>query len=78
MKNLIFILFAICLFSCSEPKVTGTVLSSNGTTVEIVTIDGCQYIKNETYGIGRYVYTHKGNCNNPFHRRNIVLKYNNN
>ena len=28
----------------------------------IMVIDSCEYICNETYGIGNYVYTHKGNC----------------
>lgn len=28
----------------------------------IMVIDSCEYIRNETYGIGNYVYTHKGNC----------------
>ena len=32
----------------------------------IVTIDGCQYIRSRTQG-DYYTYTHKGNCNNPYH-----------
>lgn len=32
----------------------------------ITVIEGCQYIRNPSYG-GSIIYTHKGNCNNPIH-----------
>jgi len=41
-------------------------LTSEGEKVKIVTIDGCEYIKNNTHG-WKKVYTHKGNCKNPIH-----------
>lgn len=35
--------------------------------VGVVVIDHCQYIVNAVHG--GIVYTHKGNCGNPIHRR---------
>jgi uncharacterized protein YcfL len=34
---------------------------------EIVTIENCEYIKNQVHGF-RHVLTHKGNCKNPIHK----------
>ena len=51
----------------SEKKVTA--VQPFITTV----IDSCEYIRNETYGIDCYVYTHKGNCRFCKERRDKEL-----
>ena len=40
----------------------------------IMVIDSCEYIRNETYGIENYVYTHKGNCRFCAERRRKEIK----
>ena len=30
--------------------------------MQIVVIDSCEYFKQAVYGVGYYVYSHKGNC----------------
>lgn len=62
MKKIMFIIIGVAfMLGCSEKKNTKTV---GGVTV--VTIDGCEYFKCNTYGFA-YVLTHKGNCTNSIH-----------
>lgn len=71
MKNIILLLilmFASCIFvSCIYHE---TVSTTDGEAVCV--IDGHEYIKNITYGVGLYVYTHKGGCK-ACEQRNIFL-----
>ena len=59
-------LLSICFISCSEPNVpvqkTKYIVKEGGNHVEIVIIDGCEYL----YGPwgNATVLTHKGNCKN--------------
>jgi len=83
MKNLIIILiyFTFLLTGCEQPTkneedtpiehdVEVTIHSIKKGDVEIISIDGCEYIvykeaegANQTYGY----MAHKGNCKNPIH-----------
>lgn len=58
-----FIVAFLC--GCGEQNKGNNDLIENG--VEIVTIDGCQYLKWRIYGIQYYSYAHKGNCTNLIH-----------
>ena len=42
--------------------------------VQISIIDSCEYIKCSTYGIGSFVYCHKGNCRFCKERRQKELE----
>lgn len=57
MKKLI-LLIGLCLLicGCDAPPITSSI---NG--INIVEIDGCEYIRNISYST-HIVYTHKGNC----------------
>lgn len=52
------------LFGCKKPQRTYKV---DGITIQLFDFDGCQYLKTSVKG--GYSVTHKGNCNNPIHRR---------
>ena len=54
---------AMSMVSCNSISVN----SRTEEGIDIVIIDDCQYLKSATYGLF-YVYSHKGNCNNPIHR----------
>lgn len=72
MKNLLLIL-SLFLLSCNKTNVntkeTDFVYSTMGTTLEIYTIDSCQYVGHLDGGESD-ILTHKGNCNNPIHKYN--------
>ena len=76
MKKILTIVLVLGLFSCSEPNVQKqsepnvqkqktTIRLNNMDPLNIVTIDGCEYL----YGPwgNATVLTHKGNCKNPIH-----------
>ena len=75
MRNLI-IASCILLISCDAPtiqkKTTGVTYGGNvGVNIEEIEYEGCQYIgrfagSNTDWG------SHKGNCTNPIHTRNII------
>ena len=71
MKKLVIACVCLLLLAvagCFGDEETDTSVSG----LNIVTRDGCEYIKNITlYG---YVYTHKGNCTNSIHIYNKVTK----
>lgn len=68
------LLAAIIFGKSNQAKVISNAKTISSDMVEV--IDKCQYIKNFTTH-GYYVYTHKGNCNNPIHiyNTNTVEKY---
>lgn len=59
------------LTGCDENNCVN-VNQSNQFPYQVVTIDGCQYIKieNATYGFTIYTVCHKGNCTNSIHKFN--------
>jgi predicted transporter len=52
---------------CKDKKEIKTTTASNGSEFEVITIEGCEYLKFYTYGFS-HVYTHKGNCTNIIHK----------
>lgn len=75
MKVKISILLLVLLFliSCddkSDIKSYTLEIGNNKVSVDEYTIDGCQYLGYLTNGNAKSCYlTHKGNCNNPMHKR---------
>lgn len=70
--KLLFVLALSTMYSCegqnTTKKSTGIIYNGCGGEVEEMTIEGCQYIghfsgSNTDWG------THKGNCNNPIHKK---------
>lgn len=80
MKKLIYIVSALVLVSCG-PEITekkGNTYSDNpakeifdGVNYQEVIIDSCEYIigRDDLPYNGGYFLTHKGNCNNPAHKK---------
>ena len=70
MKRILAITLILGLFSCKEPnvekKTTTYRICNDMDPLEIVTIDGCEYLYGP-WGNAR-VLTHKGNCKNPIHQ----------
>ncbi len=71
MKKLLILFAFLFICGCGSNSIIGEkeeLRLSND--VVIVRIDGCQYLKCTIYGYATlsYVYTHKGNCDNPIHR----------
>lgn len=87
MKTIIFLsLLSVMLISlstsCVDPsikpkeQVKTLVKGSDSTNYEVITIDGCEYIKYEQYRAvngGRYIVTHKGNCKYCQQRKKDVV-----
>jgi hypothetical protein len=69
-KILIATLLVGMMVDCKEPNVkkqsTNIVINNGGRTVEIIEIEGCEYLIFYYYR-GRSI-THKGNCYNPIHK----------
>jgi hypothetical protein len=66
MKH-ILILFTLIATGCEQTVgVRATGEYYNGSRIEIITFDGCEYVRfyngNATWG------AHKGTCNNPIHK----------
>ena len=73
MKNKIILLILVLWFSsCTEKNIKNTpttfVLEDGRGSLEMVTIDSCQYLFGP-WG-NATVLTHKGNCNNSIHKNN--------
>ena len=72
MKKLFIAVMLLTLASCYEPNVetksTGHVIDPAREPLDVVTVDGCQYLYGD-WGSGS-VLTHKGNCTNPEHYEN--------
>lgn len=69
MKQILTILFAVCLFaSCNDgPKYNAAgVVKSGEASYDVLVIDGCEYIF-RSYDRG-CMFAHKGNCSNPAHK----------
>lgn len=66
----LLILFALLLGAGCELQSSSSsrYLEVSGDNYQIVTIDSCEYIKSNDETYSRYL-THKGNCNNPEHKR---------
>lgn len=68
-----YLLFLSLLASCGQSNVNRTHtnyrVNSDNAPLELITIDGCQYL----YGAwgNATVLTHKGNCNNPIHSEHL-------
>lgn len=45
------------------PPIAKNIIMADGYRVQIVKIDGCEYLKNPAW----HVIIHKGNCSNPVH-----------
>ena len=76
MRILILTLvIGLTIGSCTEPNIikknTGFIYNEDGTELQELTIDGCQYIGYFT-GSNTDWGTHKGTCNNPIHKENKV------
>lgn len=71
MKKLLIIalLFASCKSKNTTQKSTNVVI--NGISIEIFTIDSCEYIGSEI-GFNTGILTHKGNCSNPIHSKQTL------
>ena len=69
----ILIIFIILLSSCHQPNVdkvpTKFVLKEDAPPLEIVEIDGCQYLFGDW--ATATVLTHKGNCSNSIHPEHL-------
>jgi len=68
IKLIILVLVLFFLAGCNdsnEDKKNIAIVEPDGAIVTIVNIDGCEYIKYQTYG--SYGYAHKGNCTNSIH-----------
>lgn len=66
MKKLLFGLFTVLLFSC-----TNTTEDANSITINyhVIMIEECQYIvRKAPSGDYGWIMSHKGNCNNPIHK----------
>ena len=91
MKRILFLLcciFLIVVFSCKQPKPKDedtelehqtevTIHSIKEGDVEIIEIDGCQYIvyketTDANHGFG--YMAHKGNCSNSFHKNPVNVE----
>lgn len=69
IKNIILLaLTALTMVGC------GKEVEYSIEEVQISIIDTCEYIKCPTYGIGTYVYSHKGNCRFCKERRKKELE----
>lgn len=55
-----------CTESNVKTKSTDIVINNGGGTVEIIEIEGCEYLVSY-YDRSRSI-THKGNCKNPIHK----------
>ncbi|MBR1748790.1 MAG: hypothetical protein IJ743_03235 [Bacilli bacterium] len=71
-KLLIFIIslllasfIAVLLVSCSESQRPYTEVDG----IQVVTIDNCEYIRVQAYGVDMYSFAHKGNCKYCAERR---------
>lgn len=74
MKTLLFALIialTILVVGCKTQNANGTFTPNS--IPPVVVIEGCEYFECATYGIGAYVYTHKGNCKNPIHCYNSTV-----
>lgn len=62
----------ICVFSFILITSCGNAESPKdpGIEVEVRKIGNCEYIDNRTY-FGYHVYTHKGDCKNPIHYKQL-------
>lgn len=71
-KILIILILLISAAGCNFEPIDGTIHPS-GTEYRIRVIEDCQYIEvREGYSDSKtYSLTHKGNCNNPIHYRNL-------
>lgn len=83
MKKLLFAFIIFLSFASCRPEVTSpkneyyndssAIEIFNGVDYRIVVIDSCEYIlgrDHESYN-GGFFLTHKGNCKNPIHYKNI-------
>lgn len=87
MKKLLFVVCILSLFIFSCIKVGSKEYcekfpddkdckqqAQNSKEIEIIRFDGCEYLKHsiEIKNVSYFVYTHKGNCDNPIHMYNHV------
>lgn len=73
MKKLLIAVMLLTLVSCDETnleakeaKITGYFINANREPLDVITVDGCQYLYGD-WGSGS-VLTHKGDCNNSIHK----------
>jgi hypothetical protein len=70
-KILLSAMVLIVLASCEEPNVktknTGYVIDAFGTELEVIKIEGCEYLL--IYYSKSKSLCHKGNCKNPIHKK---------
>lgn len=70
MKKIISIFIVLTLLSCVERSPVPTVYSVDDQGFRIITIEGCEYLLQESISSTRGYMAHKGNCNNPIHEHN--------
>lgn len=73
MKKLLIISLCLLSMGCERERNVSKTTSNytlGGVDLEIVVIDGCQYLTRS--GSSSYDMTHKGNCNNPIHKCNVI------
>jgi hypothetical protein len=70
-KILLSAMVLMVLASCQEPNVkpknTGYVIDAFGTELEVIKIEGCEYLL--IYYSKSKSLCHKGNCKNPIHKK---------
>lgn len=80
MKKVIYLVSALILVSCAptvvdkkEDSFSDKPLKEifNGVDYQVVVIDSCEYIigRDDNPYNGGYFLSHKGNCNNPIHKK---------
>lgn len=74
MKTFILLVCTIMLIGCGKPNVdikrTDIIVREGYNSLNIIEIDGCQYFYGD-WG-NATVLTHKGNCNNPIHTKEVT------
>lgn len=74
MKRIFIVVMILTLVSCDKTnvgKVSSNYILGEHPPMEIVTINSCQYLYGD-WG-NQTVFTHKGDCNNPIHKRQETI-----
>lgn len=77
MTKIFLTLIGLTIVSCEtetpnvNKKSTDIIYSNDGTKIEEIVHDGCQYIGHFTGSYSDWG-AHKGTCNNPIHKQNKV------
>jgi hypothetical protein len=67
MKYIIILLIIILSSCANKQEINDNQIKEAKENIDTMTYEGCQYIGFYT-SYSHYVFTHKGNCNNPIHQ----------